>query len=74
MTPQQRRTRDFIHDFWEDKGYAPSYREIQAELGLKSVSGVARLIKALVERGYVRVVPNTKRSVEAIAIKEKQGR
>jgi SOS-response transcriptional repressor LexA len=72
MTPRQRRAYDFIAEFWDEFGFAPSYREIQMFLGLKSVSGVARLVKALEARRFVRLVPHTKRSIEVIDIKDRE--
>jgi repressor LexA len=73
VTPQQRRTYDFVQAFWAEKGYAPSYREIMVGVGLKSPSGAYRLVQALLKRQYMKTVPGTKRSVEVVNIKEKQG-
>lgn len=42
----------------------PSYEEMKNALGLKSKSGVHRLIDALQERGFVRRLPNRARAIE----------
>ena len=46
------------------RGVAPTYREIQSELGLASTSGIARMIDALAERGLVRRMPHRARALE----------
>jgi|DEB0MinimDraft_3_1074331.scaffolds.fasta_scaffold03211_3 repressor LexA len=63
MTPAQKKALTFIKDFWEDNGYAPSYRDIMAGLSLKSVSQAAAVVDRLVERGYITKMPNRARSI-----------
>ena len=48
---------DFLEDYTEEKGYSPSYREIQAGLGLSSVSAVAEHIDNMVSKGILKKVP-----------------
>ena len=53
LTRSQIKAMRFIQGFIYAKGWSPTYRTIVNGLGLKSTSGVHRLIKALVERGYI---------------------
>jgi repressor LexA len=47
-------------------GPAPSFEEMRAALGLKSKSGVHRLVEALEERGFIRRLPNRARALEVL--------
>lgn len=64
LTAQQKR----LYDYIASKGAtgAPSYREMQAALGLCSVSGVHRLVKCLEERGFVKRIARRSRCIEII--------
>lgn len=44
----------------------PSYRELTDMLGLRSTSGVNRLVGALVERGFIRRQPCNARSITLV--------
>ncbi len=69
ITKKQLALLDFLQDFTEEKGYSPSYREIQAGLGLSSVSAVAEHIDNLVSKGALRRVPGAARSLEILDYK-----
>ena len=45
---------------------APSFEEMKIALGLKSKSGIHRLICALEERGFLRKLPHRARSIEIL--------
>jgi repressor LexA len=47
-------------------GVSPSFEEMKAALGLKSKSGVHRLVEALEERGFIRRLPNRARALEVV--------
>lgn len=69
LTKKQQALLDFLGDFTEEKGYSPSYREIQAGLELSSVSAVAEHIDNLVERGALVKTPGEARSLEVLDYK-----
>ena len=69
ITKKQLALLDFLQDFTEENGYSPSYREIQAGLGLSSVSAVAEHIDNLVAKGALRKVPGAARSLEILDYK-----
>jgi len=54
LTPKQKDVLDFIVQFINDRGYAPSYREIAGGLDLASPSTVHAHIQSLRMRGYLR--------------------
>ncbi len=66
LTKKQLAVLNFLEDFIEENGYAPTYREIQAELGLASVSAVAEHIDNLVAKGAVRKTEGSARSLEVL--------
>jgi len=72
LTKKQLAVLDFLQDFTEEKGYSPSYREIQAGLGLSSVSAVAEHIDNLVEKGVLKKVPGAARSLEILDYKHEE--
>ena len=57
LTRKQRDLLLFIHDRMTAGDVAPSFEEMKDALGLKSKSGIHRLINALVERGYLERMP-----------------
>ena len=66
ITKKQQAVLNFLEDFTEENGYSPSYREIQAGLGLSSVSAVAEHIDNMVSKGILRKVPGAARSLEVL--------
>lgn len=53
MTEQQAKLLQYIRHYYSLEGRSPSFDEMRVRLGLKSKSGVHRLVTSLVERGYV---------------------
>ena len=53
-------------------GVPPSFEEMKDALGLKSKSGIHRLINALVERGHLRRLPNRARALEVVKLPEQK--
>ena len=66
LTKKQKHLVDFLSDFLATHDYSPSYREIAAGLGLKSVASVAEHINNLVEIGALKRTPGTSRSLEVV--------
>ncbi|MBO9589565.1 LexA family protein [Devosia sp.] len=56
----------FIETFSEEKGYSPSYAEIQEGLGLGSKSGAHGIVQRLIKRGALRQLPNRYRSLVVV--------
>lgn len=66
MTYRQKEALDFIKGFWGQNGFAPSYDQIAEAMGIKSKSGVHRVITCLVQRGWVIREPHKARSVRPV--------
>ncbi len=66
ITKKQQRILDFIVDYTDKNGVSPTYREIGAGLGLKSVSSVAEHIDNLVSLGAIRKGEDSSRLLEVV--------
>lgn len=66
LTKKQLAILNFLEDFIEENGFAPTYREIQAEMGLSSVSAVAEHVDNLVAKGVVKRTEGAARSLEVL--------
>ncbi len=66
LTPKQRDLLDFIKAYAAAKETAPSFDEMREALGLKSKSGIHRLVGALEERGFIRRLVNRARAIEIL--------
>ncbi len=64
LTRKQRDLLIMIHERMNKEGVAPSFEEMKDSLGLKSKSGIHRLIGALVERGYLERLPHRARALQ----------
>lgn len=62
-TKKQQELLQFISDFLAEHSYAPSYREIMAALGYKSVSTVAVHVDGLIVKGYLVKSDKSARSI-----------
>jgi repressor LexA len=70
LTPKQKELLDFIHERIRKRGVSPSFEEMKDALGLKSKSGIHRLITALEERGFIRRLPHRARALEIVKMPE----
>jgi repressor LexA len=53
LSPRQKEILEFILAAIDQRGVAPTYREIGAALGIGSTNGVSDHIKALIKKGYI---------------------
>jgi len=70
LTAKQHELLLFIHRRLRESGISPSFEEMKEALGLKSKSGVHRLIGALEERRFLRRLPNRARALEVLHLPE----
>ena len=68
LTRKQQALLIFIDERLKADGVSPSFEEMKAALGLKSKSGVHRLINALEERAFIRRLPNRARALEVLRL------
>ena len=72
LTRKQRELLQFIQERLADSGISPSFDEMKDALGLKSKSGVHRLITGLEERGFIRRLPHRARALEVTRLSDDQ--
>lgn len=70
LTSKQHELLCFIQERLDASGVSPSFEEMKEALGLKSKSGIHRLISALEERGFLRRLPNRARALEVLRLTE----
>lgn len=70
LTRKQHRLLMLIDSRLKENGVPPSYDEMKDTLGLKSKSGIHRLITGLEERGFIRRLPHKARAIEIIRLPE----
>ena len=68
LTAKQHELLHFIQERLDSSGISPSFEEMKEALGLKSKSGIHRLISALEERGFLRRLPNRARALEVLKV------
>ncbi len=70
LTRKQKELLFLIRDRLADDGVSPSFDEMKEALGLKSKSGIHRLITGLEERGFIRRLPHRARALEICRLPE----
>lgn len=66
LTRKQHQLLLFINQRLEESGVSPSFDEMKEALGLKSKSGIHRLITGLEEREFIRRLPHRARALEVL--------
>ena len=70
LTKKQKTLLIYINKKIRSSGVSPSYEEMKISLGLKSKSGIHRLITALEERGFIRRLAHKARALEVLKLPE----
>jgi repressor LexA len=68
LTKKQHELLFFINHRLADEGVPPSFEEMKEAMGLRSKSGVHRLIMGLEERGFIRRLPHRARALEVMRL------
>ena len=68
LTRKQRDLLLFIHQHLGEDDVPPSFEEMKNALGLKSKSGIHRLISGLEERGYIERLPHRARALKIVKL------
>tara|TARA_Y100000310_G_C20400245_1_gene677058 strand:+ start:479 stop:712 length:234 start_codon:yes stop_codon:yes gene_type:complete len=71
LTKRQHELLLFIDGHINKHGYGPSYSDMMKNFGLKSNSGIHRLVIALEERGFISRRPKCARAIEIIRMPPK---
>src|SRR4026208_2128319 len=67
LTKRQREILDFLNEFIQQHGYAPSLEEIGRRFSLSSLATVHKHLTNLEEKGFIRRSWNRSRSVELLS-------
>ena len=70
LTKKQHELLTYIDERIQETGISPSFDEMKEALGLKSKSGIHRLITALEERGFLRRLRHRARALEVVRLPE----
>jgi len=70
LTKRQKEVLDYITQYIEVQGYAPSYREIAEAFNLGSVATVADHVETLVAKGLLKKNDNSARSLQIVAAED----
>ncbi len=70
LTRKQKELLLMIRDRIASEGVTPSFDEMKESLGLRSKSGIHRLITGLEERGFIRRLPHRARALEIMRLPE----
>ena len=66
LTKQQNKLFNFLKNRIKKTNVSPSFEEMKIAMGLKSKSGIQRLIDGLVERGFIEKKNNKKRAINIL--------
>ena len=68
LTRKQRELLMFLEEKISQSGVMPSFEEMKDKVGLKSKSGIHRLISALEDRGFIKKLPFKARAIEILKL------
>ena len=74
LTKRQREILDFLNDFIQRHGYAPSLEEIGKRFNLSSLATVHKHLTNLQEKGFIKRAWNRSRSVELVPTRSRHAR
>ena len=66
LTKKQHELLLFLEERISQSGVTPSFEEMKNKVGLKSKSGIHRLISALEDRGFIKKLPFKARAIEIV--------
>ncbi len=68
LTPKQHKLLLFIHKNLQENGVSPSYEEMCEAIGVRSKSGIHRMVVSLQERQFLRRLPYRARALEILRL------
>ena len=74
LTRKQRELLMFLEERISQSGVTPSFEEMKEKVGLKSKSGIHRLISALEDRGFIKKLPFKARAIEILKLPNRKQR
>ena len=68
LTKKQHQLLLFLQERISQSGVTPSFEEMKNRVGLKSKSGIHRLVSALEDRGFIKKLPFKARAIEILKL------
>lgn len=66
MTPKTKKLLDYIVEYNHQHGVSPSYDEMTTAMGLKSKSGIHRMVDSLISENYIERREGKNRGIKVI--------
>jgi repressor LexA len=66
LTPTQERVFIFLKDYFVEKGFPPTLREIASHFGLRGPKAPQKTLNILNRKGYIRKIPGGSRAIEIL--------
>jgi repressor LexA len=66
LTARQKELFDFLREFFLEKGFPPTLREMASHFGLKGPRGPQKTLNILERKGYIRKIPGESRAIEIL--------
>lgn len=73
LTRRQKEILDFLQEYLEEHGYAPSFEEIAKHFGFGSLATVHEHLENLKRKGYIRKTYNESRSIQLVPVGMRTG-
>lgn len=68
LTTKQQELFDFLKDYFTEKGFPPTLREIASHFGLKGPRGPQKTLHILERKGFIRKMPGSSRAIEILGL------
>ena len=68
LTERQREVLEYLKQFFGEKGFPPTLREIASHLGVKGPRGPQKTLNILEQKGYLRRIPKGSRAIEILGV------
>lgn len=66
LTARQKELFDFLKDYFTEKGFPPTLREIASHFGLRGPRGPQKTLHILERKGFIRKMPGSSRAIEIL--------
>ncbi len=68
LTTKQRKLFEFLKDYFTEKGFPPTLREIASHFGLRGPRGPQKTLHILERKGFIRKKPGSSRAIEILGL------
>ena len=68
LTTKQKELFDFLKDFFVEKCFPPTLREIASHFGLKGPRGPQKTLQILERKGFIRKKTGSSRAIEILGL------